>query len=162
MKILYFIRALNIGGAETFIYNTLENISEEYHIDFVLQSYDSTNINLIELCKKRNSKIFYIIPFYKNYIKSIKQLYEILKKEKYDLIHIHANALINIVPVIAAKLVGTKIAIHSHNTKNNKGGFLGYILHKISSYFINKMDIIRFACGYEAGEWMYGKKISSF
>lgn len=159
MKILYFIRALNVGGAETFIYNTLRTIDEkEFQIDFVLQSLENTNVRLVELCKKKKRALHVITPFYKNYLKSVKELKNILKIGNYDLIHIHANALLNMVPVIAAKSVGVKIALHSHNTKNNLGGFIGYCLHKFNRCFVNKLDVIRLACGEEAGKWMYGNK----
>lgn len=156
MKILYFIRALNIGGAETFIYNTLSAIDDEYHIDFVLQSYRNNNERLLELCKKKNSALYYITPFYKNYLKSVRELKIILKKENYDIIHIHANALINMVPIIAARKIKVKIALHSHNTKNNLGGVIGHNLHKLNRFYTNRLDILRFACSEEAGKWMYG------
>lgn len=53
MKILYFIYGLNIGGAETYIYNTISRLNNsKYHIDFVLQNKKNDNHNLINLCKK--------------------------------------------------------------------------------------------------------------
>lgn len=58
-KILFYLRALNIGGAETFIYNVLEKLDTNlYHIDIVLQSEKNENIRLLELCKEKKVKIF--------------------------------------------------------------------------------------------------------
>ena len=41
-RILHVIHGLNVGGAETFIYNILRNIdSSEYHFDFAIQNPES-------------------------------------------------------------------------------------------------------------------------
>lgn len=159
MKILYFLNALNIGGAETFIYNTLKVINtKKYHIDFVLQSRENQNKKLISLCEEKESNFYYIVPFYKNYLKSVVELKRILINGKYDIIHVHANALINMVPIIAVTNVETQLVLHSHNTRNNFGGIIGRCLHKFNRRFLKKSEIFRIACGEEAGKWMYGKQ----
>lgn len=160
MRILYYIRALNVGGAETFIYNILSKIPGEYRIDIVLQTKDNKNERLLKLCEEKKINLYYIIPFEKNAIKSTVQVYRILKNNNYDAIHIHLNSLLNITPIIAGILSKKIVILHSHNTQNNKGGKIGLLLHKINSYWINKQNIIKIACGKEAGEWMYNK--SSF
>lgn len=157
MKILYYIRGLNIGGAETFIYNILSEISTEYKIDIVLQTKENKNQKLLKLCKNKGVNLYYITPFEKNIIKSTLQVYRILKDNNYDIIHIHLNSLLNITAIIAGVSARKKIILHSHNTKNNQGGKIGLLLHKINSYWINKLKIIRIACGEEAGKWMYNK-----
>lgn len=157
MRILYYVRGLNIGGAETFIYNTLSKISTEYRIDIVLQTKENKNQKLLKLCKNKRVKLYYITPFEKNIIKSTLQLYKILKNNNYDIIHIHLNSLLNITPIIAGILARKKIILHSHNTKNNKGGKIGLLLHKINSYWISKLKILRIACGEGAGKWLYNK-----
>ena len=157
-KLLFYISALNIGGAETLIFNIVNKIdTSEFEMGFVLQSRINTNERLLELCEQKSCKFFYIVPFYKNYIKSIKQLYDIIKKEGYSLIHIHANALINITPIIAARLANIDIALHSHNTRNNMGGNLGKIIHYFHRSVISNINMIRLACGEDAGRWMFGR-----
>lgn len=157
MKILYYIRGLNVGGAETFIYNILNNISSKYKIDIVLQDKKNRNKKLLKLCEDKNIKLYYITPFEKNIFKSIKELYKILKNNNYDILHIHLNALLNITPIVVGMFTKTKVIIHSHNTKNNLAGKIGTLIHIFNSKWINKQNITRLACGKEAGKWMYGK-----
>lgn len=156
MKILYYIYGLNIGGAETFIYSVLSNIdTNKYHIDFVLQSHNNKNTNLLRLCQEKDAKIFYVPAFHRSLLKSIKETEDVISKEDYDLIHIHQNAMINIAPIIAGKKCGVPVVMHSHNSLSNAGA-LGKVVHIINrTIFASKVN--RLACGKEAGKWMYGK-----
>ena len=159
MKILYFIYGLNIGGAETFIYNLLTVWDEKrYHIDFVLQSKNNTNKKLLKLCKEKGCNVMVIAPFHRNPFKSAIQLNRLLSKKEYGAIHIHANAFINIIPVVVAGLQRVPVIIHSHNTRNNSAGSIGRTLHLFNRMLFSHMKIIRIACGEEAGKWMFGKK----
>ncbi len=159
IRIAYYLHSLNIGGAETFITNVMECIDREaFKIDFILQSDQNDNKVLLELLNECSSEIHYVTPFYKNYCKSINDIRKVLKNGRYNIIHVHQNALINVAPIVAAKLENVKIAVHSHNTKNNAGGFVGTTLHRINTMWLSRQDIVRFACGVEAGEWMFGKK----
>lgn len=158
-KILYFIFGLDLGGAEAFIYNVLSKIDTEvYHIDFVLQKKTNTNIKLLDLCERKNCKIFVITPFYKNPMKSKKELITIIDNNDYSIIHYHANALINTIPVEAALKKNISLIIHSHNTSSKKG-LLGNSIHKINRFRYKNKDIIRLACSQSAGEWMYGNDV---
>ena len=155
MKILYYIYGLNIGGAESFIYNVVDAIKTElYHIYFVLQIENNQNKRLIELLRKKGCKIYIISSFFKKPVKSSIELRKLAIN--YDAIHVHINALINISPILIGRLIGIPVIIHSHNTSSNKG-FTGNLLHKINRLIWNK-KIYRVACGVEAGRWMFGKK----
>ena len=83
MRILYYIYALNIGGAETFIYSVLNRIdTERYHIDFALQSLNNENKVLLNLCQKKKLKIYYIPSFYKSPINNIRNVEKWRKRNK--------------------------------------------------------------------------------
>lgn len=159
MKILYFIYGLNIGGAETFIYNLLSvwNV-DNYAIDFVLQSKNNANKKLLALCKQKSCKIMTIASFHRNPFQCAVQLIRILKTGEYNAMHIHANALINMIPVWVASHARVPIIIHSHNTRNNGAGRAGMFLHLIHRFFVSYMKVYRIACGREAGQWMFGNK----
>jgi len=156
VKILYYIYGLNIGGAETFIYSVLSSIdNRKYHIDFALQSHNNRNTNLLSLCQEKDAKIYYVPAFHGSIIKNIKETEQIISKGKYDLVHIHQNAMINIAPIIAGKKCGIPVAMHSHNSLSN-AGVLGKVIHVVNrKIFASK--VIRLACGKEAGKWMFGK-----
>ncbi|WP_050637182.1 glycosyltransferase [Candidatus Stoquefichus sp. SB1] len=160
MKILYFIYGLNIGGAETYIYNTISRLNNsKYHIDFVLQNKKNDNHNLINLCKKNNSKLYYVSPFTKWFFPQLFQLNKILKNNEYQIIHIHMNSMLNIIPIIMGRLNGLKIIIHSHSTQNNSGRIVGKAIHLFNRKMIlNFIKTVNIACSEKAGIWMFDKR----
>lgn len=159
VKVLFFLRSLNIGGAEAFIYNVLSSLdNQKVHIDIVIQTHENKNKQLLHLCAKKDIKIFYVAPFEKNYYKSIKELNGIIKENAYDIIHYHANSLINMVPVICAKKNNIRLVLHSHNSNNNLGGHIGKCIHYFNRFIISRLKVTRIACGNEAGCWMFGNK----
>ena len=82
------------------------------------------------------------------------QLYKILKNEKYDAVHVHGSSSMMAMELLVAKLVGIKIRIvHSHNTKSEHEK-----LNRLLKPLFKKLYTVSFACGREAGEWLYGKK----
>ena len=155
MKVLQVIYGLHVGGAESFLYNLLEGLDENiFRVDIVIQDANITNKKLELLCKKRKIGIYIITKFNKNVIKHARDLKRILDLG-YDVVHIHVNALVNIIPVIMANKVTSKVIIHSHSTKNNSGGIVARWLHLINRSYINRLNIIALACGKEAGMWMF-------
>lgn len=81
-------------------------------------------------------------------------LYKLLKKNKYDIIHIHGNSSTLLIELSAANLAGIKHRIvHSRNSDANHKFF-----HKLFRPLLNRMCNHSFACGKLAGEWMFGKK----
>ena len=160
MKVLHFIYGLNIGGAESFIYNMMNAINpEEYKFDFVIQDDKLENKKIVDLCRKTKAKIYIIERFPKRIFTQYKPLQNILDDEMYKVIHIHMNSLLNIIPILVAKKKKIKIIIHSHNTHNNMGGILGKILHYINRFIVTRYSNMTFvACGVEAGKWMFGEK----
>lgn len=154
MRILFYIFGLNIGGAETYIENILKKINiEEYHIDFALQDHNNHNIRLLRLCKEKHCRIIYVEKFYKNPFRSYYQIKDVILDGKYDLVHVHANAFINVLPIIASVYKGIPVVFHSHNTSSNFGA-IGNIIHKINRNVFAK-KVYRVACGEKAGKWMF-------
>ncbi len=82
------------------------------------------------------------------------KLYKYIKREKIDIIHVHGSSAIMSVELVAAKIAGCHIRIaHSHNTKcNNKK------LDRLFRPIFNISYTEAFACGNDAGRWMFGKK----
>lgn len=159
MKILQYIYGLNIGGAETYIYNIMSKLDDNHHFDFVLQSKENENVKLLNLCKNKKSKIFIIKPFYKAFISHMFQLNKIIKNNDYKVIHIHMNSMMNIIPIFIGKMNGLDVIIHSHSTKNNKGVKLLRWLHLFNRTFVTSfIKTINVACGVEAGKWMFNNK----
>ena len=144
-----------IGGVETYLINYYRNIDKnKIQFDFI-NMYD-------ELCftdeiKKMGGIIYDVSNVKKNPIKYSKELYKIIKNNKYEIVHINMLSVANALPIIVAKFAKCKnIIVHSHNTSTPKNivrkllNFLNKILLKMANHF--------YACSNLAGEWMFGKK----
>ena len=95
------------------------------------------------------------IPYRKkNIVKYFFALYKYISKEKIDVVHVHGSSAIMSVELVAARLAGCKVRIaHSHNTtcENQKAD-------KILRPVFNRNYTTAFACGQDAGRWMFGKR----
>ena len=81
-------------------------------------------------------------------------LYRLMKKNKYDIIHVHGNSAMMFFDILPAKLAGVRVRIvHSHNTTCSH-----MKMHKLLLPFFQKCYTHGFACGKEAGEWLFGQK----
>ena len=90
----------------------------------------------------------------KNSIKYIKYLKGLIKKNCYDLIHIHGNSHTVILELLAAKMAGCPVRIvHAHNTACKH-----IILHRLLTPLFNKLYTHGFACSKNAGKFMFGEK----
>lgn len=159
IKILYYLRALNVGGAETFIYNVLDKIDiSECHIDIVLQTTENKNNQLLGLCNAKGVRIFYTDTFEEHFIKSYRQLLSIVRENSYDAIHLHANSLINNIPILVSRKTKCLLVVHSHNSSNNVGGIIGKTIHYFHRWLMNKGNVTRLSCSDKAGKWMFGDK----
>lgn len=154
MKVLMISTVpLNKNGIATCVLNyskqlALNNISVDivspnivsYEIKEDILEY---SINLYEIPTRK------INPF--NYLFS---LLKIIKKRKYDIIHVHGNSCTIALELLIAILGGCKIRIaHSHNTTCEH-----IRAHKLLRPIFEITCNGRFACGTEAGKWLFGKK----
>ena len=81
-------------------------------------------------------------------------LYRLIKKEKYDVIHVHGSSSLMAIELITAKAAGVKKRIdHSRNTMclNEKA-------NKFMRQFFDRSDNVALACGKDAGKWLFGNK----
>lgn len=90
----------------------------------------------------------------KKIIRYFFELVKNIKKNRYDIVHVHGNSNTMAVELLAAKIAGCKVRIsHSHNTKTNHE----YINKSLYLLFKNIVTY-RLACSQEAGKWLYGKE----
>lgn len=95
------------------------------------------------------------IPYRKtNIVKYFFSLCRYLVREKIDIVHVHGSSAIMSVELVAAMLAGCKVRIaHSHNTtcEHKK-------IDKLLRPIFNKAYTVAFACGSEAGKWLFGNR----
>lgn len=148
----------NLGGIETFLFNYYSNIDRnEIQFDFI-NIYDN-DLCFSDNIKKYGGRVYKLKSYYQNPYIFIKQMVNIIIKNKYDVVHCHMNSAVMLWPLIAAKIAGCKVIIaHAHNSSSDKG-ILKTILHGINKRFIPLFANCFFACSNTAGEWFFSKKI---
>lgn len=81
-------------------------------------------------------------------------LIRLAKSGKFDIAHIHGNSANAAVEVLACWLAGIRIRIvHSHNTST-----LHPVMNKVLYPFFSLLYTHGFACGRDAGRWMFHSK----
>lgn len=155
IKILV-ITTVEIGydGLTNHIFSYIENIDKKDCIidlvsargidNSIKDKLDTIGLNSIYRLEYRDSKP--IAYFW--------ELRKLIQKNKYDIVHVHGNSATLTVDLMAAYMAGCKIRIaHSHNSKCQHKVF-DFVLRPI----FNLSYTHGFACGKEAGNWMFGKK----
>lgn len=154
IKVLHFELSDRVGGIETFLFNVYRCIDRnKVQFDFITIA-DTPALG--EELEGLGGRI-YRVSEYKHIFKYYKDIVKIVRKNDYDIIHIHKNSATNIIPIIAAKQCGKKVIVHAHNTLPSVGK-IAYLTHMVNRNFMYKNCIMHLACSTEAGEWLYGNK----
>lgn len=158
-RILHFIYGLHVGGAETFIVNSILNLNKNtYHFDFAIQDPNITNPTIDELKKRGEINIYKIPKFPQHLYDQYRHLKNLILNNQYDIVHIHYSSAINPVPLILCKILkncNTSFILHSHNVNNNLGGLIGRFIHKFNTRLLVGDNIGKMACSDIAAKWMF-------
>ena len=153
-KILMVVGSMNIGGIENYIMTILRNIDRK-----------KVNIELLyitnEVCfydkeiYELGYKIIKITGRNENPMKHIHELKVVLKKGKYDIMHINYGTATCMLDAWIAKKYGIKTIVHSHNSNGCNN-----IVNSIFKLLFNKYVDIMLSCSREAKKWMFLDKYS--
>lgn len=154
IRVLHLELDEHLGGIESFLYNLYSEIDrKKVQFDFISRS---DNPAMGSELKELGAKI-YKVSSYRNPLRYMSDLEDIIKKGNYDVIHIHKNSAAVILPfLVTRKYKEIRVFVHSHNTKPSVGG-LSFVLHNINKRFLWYSADEHFACSKVAGKWLYGK-----
>lgn len=156
IRILQVFGRMDRGGAESMIMNIYRNIDRsKVQFDFVVHTDDKCHFD--EEIYRLGGEIYHV-PKYtiKNHFSYIKAWNEFFKKHhEYKIIHGHMYSIASVYLSVAKKHGLITIA-HSHNTSNGTG--MNKIIRQIYRMPINKCSDYKFACGIEAGKWLFRTK----
>ena len=155
VRVLHVLNGLGSGGAEKIIMDWYRNIDKDkVQFDFLIRSNECIYGEEIE---KMGGKIYFTSSFPRHVIKNYFETKKIFKENKYDVVHVHGNALIYMRGIIEAKKNKVPIRImHSHNTSARRKIYT--IVHWINRHRLKRYANVFLACSNEAGSWMFGKK----
>ena len=123
-------------------------------MDIQVLATNNPEKSVVEKVENSGCRVVSIPYRKKNIVKYFFALYRYILKEKIDVVHVHGSSAIMSVELVAARLAGCKVRIaHSHNTtcENQKAD-------KILRPVFNRNYTTAFACGQDAGRWMFGKR----
>lgn len=155
ISILHYGISAHLGGIETYSFKLARNFDmNKYHFDFLYLGekkpcfYDEMSelgCGFIGITSRRD-----------NYLRYLRELDSVFRKNKWDIVHLHLNSLNNISPVMMALKYGNRVIVHSRN-----GGMpesiLNTMIYKINFTRLKQCKIRRIAVSDLAGEWMFGK-----
>lgn len=160
IRVLQVVTIMNRGGLETMLMNYYRKIDRS-KIQFDFMTHRSERGHYDDEIEALGGRIYRMSPIKPgNYRKYFKELDEFFKKHKeYKAVHSHINENSGFV-LRAAKSTGISCRIaHSHLSDlklDYKYPFRVYARRNLKG---NVTDY--FACSKRAGEWLFGKKISS-
>lgn len=141
--------AMHMNGISTAIFNYYKLCRTNVEMSFVINN-DVHNYYSKEFLEDKNE--FYILErtrFF-NYLHNLKR---IIKKNKYDIVHIHGNSATMLLETMVAKVCKVKkIIVHCHNSECGHK-----VLHKLLSPVFKKTYHKALACSNLAGTWIFGE-----
>lgn len=159
IRVLQILGIVAGGGVEAVIMNYYEHIDRsKIQFDFIVHS--NSPVDITERVESMGGQVYKVTPYTENICIFMYDIYKIIRKNKYQIIHSNMNTL-SVFPLFAAWLAGAKIRIlHNHSTSvpsETKRNIMKIILRPIAKLFANRY----FACSRLAAEWMYGKDCMS-
>lgn len=140
-----------LNGITSVIMNYYRNMDRTgMQIDFVVKNELSEAFRA-EL--EGSGAAVHYIPRNSNLPGYIRQLYRVCKDGKYDVVHIHGNSAMMLLDVLPTLLARVPVRIvHSHSTNCSH-----VTLHKLLKPLFRRCYTHGFACGEDAGRWLYDK-----
>ena len=141
-----------LNGITSVIMNYYRNMDRTgMQIDFVVTNEISNEFRT-EL--EGSGATVYYIPRTADPLAYMGKLYRVCKEGGYDIVHIHGNSTTMLLDVLPALLARVPVRIvHSHSTNCSH-----VMLHKLLKPLFRRCYTHGFACGEDAGRWLYGKR----
>lgn len=159
IKVLHIIQGYG-GGISSLVRNLIV-ASDKSLIQQDVMSFIYENADDFIKCMDDNSAKVFLMPRprvegYKNFKNYV---LKVLRDGNYDVVHCHSDGWRSTVFRRLSKKAGVKIfCVHAHRTSNNPGFIQNNFLYlKINRYISSRNADIKFACGEEASEFIYGK-----
>lgn len=153
IRILHIVTYMGRGGLETMIMNYYRNIDRsKVQFDFLIHRDEKADYD--DEIERLGGKIYRLPklnPFSTLYLKKLDEFFK--EHKEYRIVHCHQDCLSS-VPLKYAKKHGVAFTIaHAHSTSQDKN--IKYMIKIIAKRNIAKYADELFACGYEAGKWMF-------
>ena len=152
MKILSLISTpMNFNGQTLFPLRIAKRMNR-VHTDFLTYLVGDDRIRAE--AEAMDSEIFVAPHRLKNPLGYIRYVSGLVRRQGYKIVHCHGNSCTLAIDLLAAKLGGAKVRIaHSHNSQCTHAA-----LHHLLKPLFSCLYTHAYACGEEAGRWLFGRK----
>lgn len=153
VRILQIVTYMGRGGLETMLMNYYRHIDrEKVQFDFLVHRDFEADYD--QEIRQLGGRIFHIsrlIPWSRSYRTELKTFF--LEHPEYSIVHVHQDCLSSVALQCAEECnIPIRIA-HSHNSNQQKN--LKYLIKRYYMKKIPEYATDLFACGENAGEWMF-------
>ncbi|MDY4574172.1 MAG: glycosyltransferase family 1 protein [Intestinibacter sp.] len=153
IRILQVVTYMGRGGLETMLMNYYRNIDRsKVQFDFLTHRYEKADYD--DEIEALGGKIYHLPrlnPFSRSYLSALDSFFK--EHSEYQVVHCHQDCLSGVVLKVA-KANGVRFTIaHAHSASQDKN--LKYLIKVIAKKNIKKYSDQLFACGDEAGKWMF-------
>ena len=156
-RLLCIVGSMDAGGAETFLMKIYRQMDKtKYQMDFCVAKekkgfYDDE-------IKSLGGKIYHIAPKSESLIKNLKDIFNIVKEQKYEYVMRISQHSLSALELLAAKIGGAKNLIFRSSNSNTGGNKLNQMLHFIFRFLPILVANIKIAPSTEAATFMFGKR----
>lgn len=154
IRILQVVTHMERGGLETMLMNYYRKIDRsKVQFDFMVhRAYRSAYDDEIESLGGIIHRMPTLVPWSGSYRKALNRFFA--SHPEYRIVHVHQDCLSSVI-LKAAKKNGVPVRIgHSHSSSQDKD--LKYIIKLYYKRLIARYSTDLFACGKQAGDWMFG------
>ena len=154
IRVLQVVTHMERGGLETMLMNYYRNMDRtKVQFDFLVHrqnraAYDDE----IEALGGKIHRLPVLVPWSRSYQTALNGFFA--SHPEYQIVHVHQDCLSSVI-LKAAQKHGVSVRIgHSHSSSQDKD--LKYFIKLFYKQFIPKYATNLFACGKQAGDWMFG------
>lgn len=159
IRVLHIVTIMNRGGLETFIMNVYRKIDRsKVQFDFLVHKKEKGAYD--QEIQELGGRIFHVGSFNPVNPKYYIEVFTILKslRKEVSVVHSHLDTT-SAIPLFLAKCAGyNRRVAHSHSSSVDKDW--KYYIRLLLAYPIRFIATDRFACGIDAGKFIFGKKLS--
>lgn len=155
LRIAQIMGYMNGGGVESVVMNYYRHIDRS-RVQFDLVVCEGSTMVPSEELESLGGRVF-MVPSYPHVVEYQKALSGLFRKERWNIVHSHMNAL-SVFPLRAAKKTGVPVRIaHSHSSNGGgKGELAKDAMKMVLRQFSRVYPTNLLACSKAAGDWLFG------
>ncbi len=153
LSVAVCVNSLSVNGISTVVMNSCTHLDPARFRLTILAGAPAAKVYL-DTCQKYGIRLVLLPERKRSAPAYYCALFRALSGEQYDIFHIHGNSALITPELLIAKHCGIPVRIaHSHNTT-----CMRQTAHRLLLPLFRRAYTHAFACGQEAGRWMFGER----